>query len=109
MQDNNDKLIRDFLQTGKQSIDDQGFSNRVMQQLPSRESMLGKCWTWGCLALTTGLFIRLNGFKLVYDALRNIIGSLIQQEAVSQPDTHSLLVAGAVLLCLLYKKIASMA
>ena len=109
MQDNNDKLIQDFLQAGKQSIEDRGFSNRVMQQLPATESWLAKCWTWGCLALTAGLFIRLNGFELLYDALRNSISSFIQQEAISQPDTHSLLVAGAVLLCLLYKKIASMA
>lgn len=109
MQENNDKLIRNFLETGRQDIADRGFSKRVMQQLPATESLVAKYWTWGCFALTAGVFILLDGFELLYNALRDIFNTLVEQEAVSQLDTRSLLIAGAVLLCLIYKKIASLA
>lgn len=109
MQEINDKLIQDFLNGGKNDIPNNGFSQRVMKQLPYRTPLVARLWTGGCFVVTAILFIVLDGFELIYKAIEDIFKSLILQGASSHMDIHSLAIMGIVLLYLGYRKIASWA
>ena len=41
----NDKLLKDFFAENKREIADNGFSRRVMHQLPDRSNRLARLWT----------------------------------------------------------------
>lgn len=109
MQEINDKLIEDFLNGNKKDIPDNGFSQRVMKQLPYRTPLVARLWTGGCFIVTALLFIVLDGFELIYKAIQDAFETLILQGVSSHIDTHSLAIAGIVLLYLAYRKIASLA
>ena len=67
MTDNNDLLIEKFFkQAAQQQIEDNGFTDRVMERVaqtkPStcRMSIL---WTWSCVFIALALFILLGGWE----------------------------------------------
>ena len=52
MTDNNDLLLQQFLsQAAQQTIDDNGFTERVMQQLPVRKNRFVFFWNMACIAV----------------------------------------------------------
>jgi hypothetical protein len=61
-----DKLLESFIQeAAHQTIEDNGFSQRVMHRLPSRSDRLARLWTVFCIALGIALFIFLRGGELL--------------------------------------------
>lgn len=109
MQETNDRLIENFLKNGKTDIPDNGFSRRVMKHLPHHTPLVARLWTAGCFTLTAILFIVLDGFNQIGQALLDIFNTQILEEAYNQLDMRTLVIAGIVLLYLTYRKIASWA
>lgn len=68
MTEKENKLIEDlFKQAAQQQIEDNGFTERVMGQLPARgastERRLSRLWTLFCVATALALFILLGGWE----------------------------------------------
>ena len=109
MTETDDKQIEQFLSAGRREIADNGFSRRVMRHLPDRRERFVLWWTRLGFTLTLVLFIALDGIQLLWNALRETVTSMVEQGMAADVDPKSLLIAGAVLLFLAYKKIASLA
>lgn len=108
MMENNDRLLKEFFAANRHEITDNGFSRRVMRHLPARNRQLSQLWNICCFTLVTVLFVALDGIRLLGDAFGQLLNNLLAHGA-AELDTRSMLIAGAVLLFLFYKKIASMA
>ena len=64
------ELLQQFFQAARQTeLPDNGFTERVMQQLPSssRSSSLlkSRLWTVSCIVIAVTLFVLLRGWQLV--------------------------------------------
>lgn len=106
--ENDDKLLADFFADNRQEIADNGFSRRVMRRLPDRTRRLSQAWTAFCSTLALVLFVAFDGVQLTLDTLRETFIAAARNGA-AEVDPQSLLVAGIVLLFLLYRKICSLA
>ena len=110
MTENDDKLIEQFLSTtGRREMADDGFTRRVMRHLPDRRERFVQWWTRLGFTLALVLFLALDGVEVLWNAVREAFTSMVEQGMASNADPKSLLIAGAVLLFLAYKKIASLA
>lgn len=104
----NDKLLRDFFSEGKQEIKDNGFSHRVMQNLPNRSNRLAQCWTVFVMAVGAVLFIWLGGLEATWATLREVfLGTMSHEVATLNPQ--SIIIAAVVLIFLGTRKVCSMA
>lgn len=108
MTENNDKLLENFFAERRQEVADNGFTRRVMHNLPRRSNRLARLWTAGGFTLAAVLFVMLDGIQLVGETLRETFTSTIES-GMAQADPRSLILAVGVLLFLMYKKIASLA
>ena len=78
MTDNENILIEDFFkQAARQQIEDNGFTERVMQGLPVRNvnfvHLLSRLWTLFCLIVSIVLFFVLNGWDNLKSALQMLL------------------------------------
>lgn len=108
MTENNDKLLESFFAGKRQEVADNGFTHRVMRSLPRRSNRLARLWTAGGFTLAAGLFVALDGLELLWNSLREAFTSGLA-DGMMQTDPRSIAVAVVVLLCLMYRKIASLA
>ena len=83
MVDKDNKMIEDFFkQAAQQQIEDNGFTERVMQSLPDSKlevaRRLSRLWTVFCLVVSAVLFFVLGGWQvltgLFYGGLRMVFG-----------------------------------
>ena len=70
MEDKNDIMLKQlFEQAAKQQIADNGFTERVMMNLPevkeSRVQCLARMWTLFCLIVAVGIFWFTSGWNIV--------------------------------------------
>ena len=66
----NDKLLEDlFKQAAQQQIEDNGFTERVMQQLPDTKwqtaRRLSRLWSLFCILVGIGLFFAFGGWQVL--------------------------------------------
>ena len=108
MTENNDKLLIDFFAENRLEIPDNGFTRRVMRPLPDRTRRISQVWVTFCFTLALVLFFVFDGLQQVLGTLRETL-TAAAQSGVTELDPKSLLVAGIVLLFLLYRKICSLA
>lgn len=94
-----DENIRDFFQSEKKEIKDNGFSKRVMRHLPSDQYKLANAWIAFCIAVGSILFFSFDGFKALCNILREIILIFLQNEVV---HTHPVLMGILLVLTLIY-------
>lgn len=77
---NDDELLMQFFNAVRQEIDDDGFSERVMQRIPQHAKRMNQIWTTICFALGVALFILFDGMEdlrtLGSNMLNNILGYL---------------------------------
>lgn len=110
---NNDDetLLLHFFSEQKETIplEDHGFSQRVMQQLPRRTPLWTRLWSPCCLLLSLLLFIQQHGPQHIWHALQEIFNSQAEQLIPQQFDPKVWIAAGGVLLFLLYRKLSQMA
>ena len=104
-------LLRSFFEVHQAAtlLEDNGFSRRVMTHLPHRIPLWARLWSPCCILLSIVLFVHLRGFELIWQALREIFTTQAQQLVPHQFDPKVWLVAGGVLLFLVYRKLSQMA
>lgn len=73
MTDKNDDLIRKFMDAGKAEIPDNGFTARVMRNLPDSIVDIARLLNFVSAVLCILLFILFDGFHLVGNALRQAL------------------------------------
>ena len=84
MTEKENKLIEDlFKQAAQQQIEDNGFTERVMERVervdqtslvPHRLSLL---WTWFCIAVSVALFFVFNGWEMLKASLHVLYASIL--------------------------------
>jgi hypothetical protein len=115
MTDNNQFLEDLFKQAAQQQIEDNGFTERVMQNLPKTDTVrrLSRLWSVFCVLVGLGLFFAFGGWQvlqgLFYGGLRMLLG-WIEVFALTVPTTEIninlwvvLLLVGFVLVVLPYQ------
>lgn len=110
MMENEDKLLQQFFADNRKEIEDNGFSRRVMHKLShrNRSQRLSQLWTSFCFTLVLVLFITLDGLQLVLGMLRETFATAVHNGA-AELDPKSLIIAGVVLVFLVYRKICTLA
>ena len=115
MTDNNQFLEDLFKQAAQQQIEDNGFTERVMQNLPKTDTVrrLSRLWSLFCILVGLGLFFAFGGWQvlqgLFFGGLRMLLG-WIEVFALTAPTTEIninlwvvLLLVGFVLVVLPYQ------
>ena len=117
MTDNNQFLEDFFKQAAQQQIEDNGFTERVMQKLPDARTdnvrRLSRLWSLFCILVGVGLFFAFGGWQvlqgLFFGGLRMLLGWL-EVFAITAPTTEIninlwvvLLLVGFVLVVLPYQ------
>ena len=113
----NDKFLEDlFKQAAQQQIEDNGFTERVMQNLPTHTvtvRRLSRLWSLFCILVGLGLFFAFGGWQVIqglfYGGLRMLLG-WIEVFAMTAPTNEIninlwvvLLLAAFVLVVLPYR------
>lgn len=96
MTDKDDILLEGFFkQAAQQQIEDNGFTERVMQSLPDRKveevRRLSRLWTWFCIILGAGLFFAFGGLQIVKVAttgLTHMILTALEVFVVTAPTAE---------------------
>lgn len=116
MTDKDNIILEDFFkQAAQQQIEDNGFTERVMQNLPKANTVrrLSRLWSLFCILVGAGLFFAFGGWQvlqgLFYGGLRMLLGWL-EVFALTAPTTEIninlwfvLLLAAFVLVVLPYQ------
>lgn len=116
MTDKDNIILEDFFkQAAQQQIEDNGFTERVMQNLPKTNTVrrLSRLWSLFCILVGAGLFFAFGGWQvlqgLFYGGLRMLLGWL-EVFALTAPTTEIninlwfvLLLAAFVLVVLPYQ------
>ena len=117
MTDNNQFLDDLFKQAAQQQIEDNGFTERVMQNLPEAKTdvvrKLSRLWSLFCILIGVGIFFAFGGWQvlqgLFFGGLRMLLGWL-EVFALTAPTTEIninlwvvLLLVGFVLVVLPYQ------
>jgi hypothetical protein len=98
METDNDVLLKQFFSdAARQQIADDGFSQRVMRQLPARTNWFVRLWTAGCTSVAVVLFVVCRGWELVTEHVLTLFHNL---SAI--PVSTQLLVAAATMFGLLF-------
>ena len=79
-----DELVMMFFEENRVELPDDGFSKRVMKQLPTRSVRLNRIWTAACWLVGIVAFFLCNGWKqlvvLAGNAYGNLVGALSSME-----------------------------
>ena len=116
MTDKDNIILEDFFkQAAQQQIEDNGFTERVMQNLPKTNTVrrLSRLWSLFCILVGAGLFFAFGGWQvlqgLFFGGLRMLLG-WIEVFAITAPTTEIninlwvvLLLVGFVLVVLPYQ------
>ncbi|MDE5677811.1 MAG: DUF5056 domain-containing protein [Phocaeicola sp.] len=97
MMENDDQLIKNFLLAGKQEIEDNGFSRRVIRLLPQRAQWLSDLLSMACTVACCILFYIFNGVEVLFRTINETITSQAYYQA-SNISSQSLYLAAAVLI-----------
>lgn len=91
MMEKDDKLIQDFLQGYKQELADNGFSHRVMQQLPTtqRAQLWSDLLNVACIMMCCIWFYACDGIHTLGQLLENLFTWQAYQ-LVTQGSAHML-------------------
>ena len=118
MEDKNDILLKQlFEQAAQQQIEDNGFTERVMANLPERNGYsvrtLSRLWTLFCLVIGVLIFWLASGYSLLEGMLtgaKQMVMTTIEVFLLTAPTTEIqvnpwvlVLIAGFVLIFLPYQ------
>ena len=80
MIDDNDRLLQQFFsEAAGQQIEDNGFTERVMQHLPSRVNWFVRIWNTVCIGLFAVLFVVFRGWDLLAVQLEVMLRTMSTQ------------------------------
>ena len=80
MTETDDKLLKQFFGEQKQEIEDNGFSRRVMRNLPGRNHRLVQAWGAACAVVCVILFFIWVAPALRYSTFEGICAIIPHQE-----------------------------
>ncbi len=109
MTETDDKLLKQFFSEQKQEVKDNGFSRRVMRNLPGRNHRLIQVWGTVCTVLCVILFFAFGGLQATISTLREVFVSMVQRGLTAGFDPKSLYIAILVLAFFGARKAWSMA
>ncbi len=96
-EDNEHMLQQFFSEAAQEQIADNGFTERVMQQLPARTGWFTRLWTPFCITVFVVLFIVFRGWELLFVHFRGML-----QTIASQTFTTNMLMIISVFFGLLF-------
>ena len=90
IEENDDLLLQQFFaEAAQQEIEDNGFTERVMQQLPARQvysiKWFNRLWTLFCIVSFAVLFIVFRGWELLAVQLEVMVRTLSVQSFSINP------------------------
>ena len=96
MTDKDNIMIEDFFkQAAMQQIEDNGFTERVMMNLPEvkvdKVRRLSRLWTWFCVIVGAGLFFAFGGMQLIRVAMTGLLQMVLtalEVFVVTSPTTE---------------------
>ena len=95
-----DELVAMFFEENKQELADDGFSHRVMEQLPTRMVRLSRIWTAVCSVLGIVFLIWVDGLALLKGLIMNAFGNIGGfLSSVDLSGTSPLLILAAMTVC----------
>lgn len=97
MMENDDRLIRQFMQKNKHEISDNGFSRRVVRMLPKQIQWLSDLLSVLCTIVCCILFYVFNGFGLLIQAIGGVITSQ-SYYLINDVSFRSLIIATLILI-----------
>ena len=98
MTDHNEHLLQQFFsEAAHEQIEDNGFTERVMRQLPARKSWFARLWTPFCITVFVVLFIVFRGWELLFAHFEGMLNSV-----ASQPFTTNIMMMMAIFFGLLF-------
>ncbi len=102
MTDDSERLLQQFFsEAARQQIADDGFTERVMQQLPVRKPAVSRnflrLWTLACVAVYVVLFVVLDGWQLLLTHVEVLV-----RTALTGSITFNPMMAVAVVFGLLF-------
>ena len=84
MTDKDNIMIEDFFkQAAQQQIEDNGFTERVMEAIGNGQlkmdngQLLSVLWTWFCIAVSLVLFFVFNGWEMLKASLHVLYASIL--------------------------------
>lgn len=77
MMENDGRLVARFFEEHKVEIEDNGFSRRVMNQLPDGARRASRIWTFVCTVAGIAMFFLLDCFDSLRMVLGNILGDVV--------------------------------
>ena len=89
MIDKDERLLQQFFsEAANQKIEDNGFTERVMQSLPvaSQRSWLSRfscLWTWFCISVFIVLFVVFHGWELLAVQFEVMLRTMAATESIS--------------------------
>ena len=89
MIDKDERLLQQFFsEAANQKIEDNGFTERVMQSLPvaSQRSWLSRfscLWTWFCISVFVVLFMVFHGWELLAVQFEVMLRTMAATESIS--------------------------
>ena len=89
MIDKDERLLQQFFsEAANQKIEDNGFTERVMQSLPvvSQRSWLSRfscLWTWFCISVFVVLFVVFHGWELLAVQFEVMLRTMAATESIS--------------------------
>ena len=87
MTDSNEHLLQQFFsEAAQEQIKDDGFTERVMRQLPARRSWFARLWTPFCVTVFVVLFFVFRGWELLFAHFEGMLHSV-----AAQPFTTNML------------------
>ena len=98
MTDHNEHLLQQFFsEAAQEQIEDNGFTERVMRQLPARKSWFARLWTPFCIITFVVLFIVFRGWELLFTHFEGMLHSV-----AAQPFSTNMLMLLGILFGLLF-------
>lgn len=107
MMDNDDKLIESFMLTHKHEIADNGFSRRVIRQLPQRAKWLSDMLSVACTIICCVLFYVYNGFEILFQTIYELITAQ-SYHLITESNFQSLVIATIVLVVIGVQRVCSL-
>lgn len=106
MTDKDEKILKGFFADHKQSLRDDGFSEKVMSHVPACEMKLVRLWTTSCTLLGVVLFIVFRGWTLVY-SIGDILIDSISRANWLHTNPLMLLIAAIVSMIIMVGRVCS--
>lgn len=88
-----DKLIAQFFNDNAVSIEDDGFSRRVMHSLPSRATRLNRVWTAVCAVALVIVAVKMNVIALLQGMAYSLMPHFLADSAWAHQPLFLLMAA----------------